>query len=269
MNGKCRFCNKEGNGQSFDDWVRPTFLDHDKLVPGDIICDDCAFWFEERSVLLAQKMGKGKPQIMRNYSHFIVNGEWIPLSKADKVKIAELLTSVPFPELAAIAESGQKHIVFRATRNPPGSKSGWVQFEEQSLFVEPGKLIVILDTVEELYTVFNKTEIGNGSYSPFRVDKFGLERWAKFESMVREWRGSLLFNLALFLAQRRDKYNDGCGTEGEVSRDDIDCIQGNGHRVQDKVSEEHLGTGNECDSGCKVERKSSPVYTQAMFNLEV
>jgi hypothetical protein len=36
----------------------------------------------------------------------------------------ELLTTFPFPELAAIAESGQKHIIFRAPRNPAGQASG-------------------------------------------------------------------------------------------------------------------------------------------------
>lgn len=120
----CRFCGKPGKGEDFQKWVKPTFTNHDKLLPGEIVCNDCLFWFEESSQELADRTDKDKPQRMRNYSHFIVGGEWHPLSKGDKAGMIELLTSVPFPELAAIAESGQKHIVFRATRNVPGSAAG-------------------------------------------------------------------------------------------------------------------------------------------------
>lgn len=121
---RCRFCGGNGEGIQFQDWVKPTFTDRDKLLPGEIVCNACLFWFEEASQELANITGKDKPQRMRNYSHFVVNGEWIPLSKGDKARMVELLTSEPFPELAAIADSGQKHIVFRARRNPQGSKAG-------------------------------------------------------------------------------------------------------------------------------------------------
>jgi len=85
--GICRVCGDYGNGIPFSDWVRPTFTDWDKILPGDIFCQACQFCFEEQSELLAQLVGKEKPQRMRNYSHFVVDGEWIPLSKGDKAKM--------------------------------------------------------------------------------------------------------------------------------------------------------------------------------------
>jgi hypothetical protein len=204
----CRFCGCEADGRPFNDWVRPTFTDHDKLLPGDIVCRDCLFWFDEKSELLAEIVGKDKPQRMRNYSHFIVDGEWLPLSKASKREMATLLLGTPFPQLAAIAESGQKHIAFRATWNPPRATAGWVQFEEQRLFVYPPELAQLLDTVETLHASFSKAEIGTGNYKQYRIRKFCLEEWRRLESRIAQVRGSLLFKLALFLAQKKEEKDD-------------------------------------------------------------
>lgn len=179
MTGVCRFCGKESEGQPFEKWVKDTFTDHDKLKPGDIICDDCSFWFEEGSFVLAQKVGKDKPQRMRNYSQFIVNSEWTPLSKGDKPRMIEILLGESFPELAAIADSGQKHIVFRATRNPQGSKAGWVQFEEQRLWVIPQELKSLIDTIEAGLLIFSKSEIESGNYLPHRIIQFSLKKMAR------------------------------------------------------------------------------------------
>ncbi len=201
--GICRVCGAEStSGTPFEKWIRPTFTDHDKLVAGDIICDDCLFWFDERSEVLARRMGKDKPQRMRNYSHFVVDGEWIPLSKSDKAHMIELLLDEPFPELAAIAESGQKHIVFRAPRNPKGARAGWIQFEEQSLFLNPDELAGLLRAIESLYARFSKSDIQTGRYAQHAVRAFGLEAWYALEQQIAPWRGSLLFRLALFLAQK-------------------------------------------------------------------
>lgn len=206
--GTCRFCHNESTGILFSNWARPTFTDHDKLGPGDIICRDCLFWFDEKSELLAEIVGKDKPQRMRNYSHFVVGGEWLPLSKANKAEMTAFFLGTPFPTMAAIAESGQKHIAFRAICNPPGSTAGWVQFEEQRLFVRPAELRQVLDTIEDLYVSFSKSEIEAGRYSQHRIRKFGLERWQSLESQLSSIRDSLLFKLALFLAQKRKGDND-------------------------------------------------------------
>lgn len=210
----CRFCGSDGTGILFAAWVKPTFTDHDKLWPGDFVCQDCLFWLDEASVVLQARMGKERPQRMRNYSHFVVNGEWIPLSKGDKARMRDLLLTFPFPEMAAVAESGQKHIVFRARRNPPGQTAGWVQFEEHSLWLEPSEMKAILATVEELYQGFSKTEIASGRYAPSRILKFGLAEWQKQEQQIGRQRGSLLLQLALFLAQKKGDNGDGNTQDG-------------------------------------------------------
>jgi hypothetical protein len=200
----CCFCAANKTGRSFQDWVKPTFTDFDKLLPGDVICDDCLFWFDESSVELAEKVGKDKPQRMRNYSHFIVDREWIPLSKGQKKEMASLLLIQPFPELAAIAESGQKHIVFRARRNS-SVEAGWVQFEEQSIWVTPQRLKSIIDTIQSLMIVFSKSEIELEAYRPYRIMNFGIQQWQDLEQKIKDCRGSSLFKLSLFLSQKLEE----------------------------------------------------------------
>jgi len=198
----CRICGEWGEGERFDDWVRPTFTDWDKLQPGDGICQTCLFWFDEQSEELAQRVEKDKKQRMRNYSHFLVGNEWIPLSKSDKPRMKALLFRSPFPTLAVIADSGQKHIIFRARQNFPDATAGWVQFEEAAVYVRPSELAALLDTIEQLYVVFSKSEIKTGNYAQHRIRKFGLERWHDLESAISVKRGGGLFQLALFLAQK-------------------------------------------------------------------
>lgn len=245
----CVFCGMEKEGTSFNDWVKPTFTDHDKLQDGSIVCDDCLFWFDERSEKLARIIGKDKPQRMRNYSHFVVGGEWTPLSKGDKVKMQALLLDDSFPELAVIAESGQKHIVFRARRNLPGGTSGWIQFEEQSLFVVPGELKQLLDIIEQLYVGFSKTEIETGNYKGYRVVKFGLKCWQALEADLRDKRGSLLFRLTIFLAQKGEL--DGQRKNAAASCQSVDGdLARRTERVQEPVSPHDLAAvRGQCEGG--------------------
>lgn len=261
MNGVCRFCGQQNEGNDFHKWVKSTFTDHDKLLPGSIICNDCLFWFEEKSTELAAKMDKNKPQRMRNYSHFIINETWTPLSKGDKSTMTKLLLSTPFPELAAIAESGQKHIVFRATRNPQGGKAGWVQFEEQSLWLEPDDLRQTLDAVEPALSTFSKGEIESGNYLPHRIMAYGLDAWQELEAIVKLLRGGLFFNLAIFLAQKRED-ND---NEGDSSRLAGNRVAGNRQRIQKSLSADDLGAIREHREGGSVHQQSRQVHQLGLF----
>jgi hypothetical protein len=233
---------------SFDDWVKESFTDWDKLLPGDSICSDCLFWFDEASEALMQRVGKDKPQKMRNYSHFIVNGDWIPCSKADKARMKALLTGTPFPELAVVAVSGQKHLVFRARWNPPGGKAGWIQFEELSFGVDSQILSYWLVRLEDALGVFSKGELESGHYQPFHIMKYGLQDWQALEAALKPQRGSPLLALAIFLAQRRSKDDDEPNdvdngrSEAESGNPADDHLAGHSGRLQEPLSADDLGT---------------------------
>jgi hypothetical protein len=220
--GICRICGEAGSGLPFPTWVRNTFTDWDKILPGEVICLPCQFAFSEANLLLAARVGKGKPQRMRNYSHFVIGGEWIPLSKSDKARMVEILRS-GF-EVAVIADSGQKHIIFRAA-------PGVVQFEEQRVR-DVDAALALLDPVQALYVGFSKTEIETGRYMQHRIIKFGLLEWDRLERKVRPFRGSGIFSLALFLAQKGDS-DDGDAREGGGPPDSN--MEGGASRLQESL----------------------------------
>lgn len=262
MQGKCRFCGQASEGVAFEKWVKPKFTDFDKLQGGEIACNACLFFFDEASVELAERMGKEKPQRMRNYSHFIVNGEWTPLSKGNKARMRELLLGDVFPELAAIADSGQKHIVFRATRNPAGGKAGWVQFEEQRLYLIPNDLRDLLAQVEELYTEFSKDEIESGDYAGHRILKFGMDRWLELENKIKAMRGKPIFSLALFLAQRsddeeRDQESGSGVADGDMARD--------ASRLQEPLSNDNMDAVRKPSKKRGVHKQSGEIHQSALF----
>ncbi|MEM4234810.1 MAG: hypothetical protein QXU75_06650 [Candidatus Methanomethylicaceae archaeon] len=251
---------------AFNEWVKPTFTDFDKLLPGEVVCDDCLFYFDESSEELARRVGKEKPQRMRNYSHFVVDGQWYPLSKADKEVMKRFLLEGNFPELAAIAESGQKHIVFRAMRNPIGQESGWVQFEEQRVFVERAELRYVLDRVEELYEMFSKDEIAGGQYNAYRIQRFGIDRWHALEGEIKRWRGKPLFYLALFLAQRSEE--DGHTESERASRNYPDRhLAGDTQRLQEPLSGDNLGSIRESGQERGLYQQPAEIHQYTLFEI--
>lgn len=230
--GECRTCGEHGVGMTFREWVRDTFTDHDKLKPGDIICNACQFCFTDQNDALAAQLGKPGTQRTRNYSHFVVGGLWVPLSKGDKTRMREMLYSSP--DVAIIATSGQKHIIFRA-------QPGWWQIEEARSRPFPDQLRKLLVEVEALYHGgISKTEIESGRYNHKRIMDFGLDGWRHHESAIKPARGSLLLQLAVFLAQRPDEDEENDGTSADSGQPALAGVEGNTGRVQGQVRPKHL-----------------------------
>ena len=264
MIGVCRICGKMGEGEAFSSWVKDTFTNYDLLHPGEIICGGCLFWFDQRSTELQTRIGKEKPQKMQNYSHFIKAGLWTPVSKGNKALIRELLVTPPFPELAAIADSGQKHLAFRARRNPAGQTAGWVQFEEAPIYVEPDKLLALLTVVEALYTLFSKGEIATGQYYPARILRFGVDRWYGLEQCIKPVRSTGLFQLALYLAQRSDDDRD---TAGNGSNPAKDHLAGDTGRLQEPLPHDDMGSVRERNPGGELHQQPGEIHQLDLFSL--
>lgn len=265
MTTTCRICGNPGEGRPFDEWVSDTFTNWDMLYPGEIICDGCYFWFDQRSEALTRATGKEKLQRMQNYSHFIKSAEWTPLGKGEKARMKALLLEPPFPELAAIAVSGQKHLAFRARRNSPGGRSGWVQFEEQALFVDPEELGELLGIIEELYTIFSKDEIGSGTYSPNRIMRFGLDRWRALDERLRPVRPTVLFQLALFLAQRSEEDNDGRSDKRPGSHAAQVHLAGDPAGLQEPLPDDDLDAVRERNPGRGLHQQPGEISQLSLF----
>lgn len=203
--GICRLCGDTGEGIPFDAWIKDTFTNHDLLRPGEIICDGCQFCTDTKSQTLTEVTGRDKLQRMTNYSHFVVDAVWYPYHKGQKPEILTALRSKP--TAAVIAVSGQKHLCFRA-------RPGWWQVEEQCMLPDLPRLEHCLTHVNDLYRVFNKTEIETGNYSINRMVKYtneyGPTALLDAQQALVSHRGALVFELAVFLAQREEERdNDG------------------------------------------------------------
>ncbi len=257
----CRLCGGDKPGAPFTDWVKDTFTDFDRLLPGDTVCGDCLFWLDEKSTELMRRAGKDKPQKMRNYSHFVKGGEWTPYSKGDKAGMRSMLLTPPFPELAAIADSGQKHIVFKARRNAPGQSAGWVLLEEMPIWVEPDRLRGMLTLLDEMLSVFSKGEIADISYYPYRILQYGMGKWLASEAQVSLWRGSALFALALFLAHGEKDER----TSKESGASDGDSVDGDTGGLQEPISHDHLGAVRARDQKRSLHQQPDQIHRQAVL----
>lgn len=194
--GRCAVCGIDGVGVPFDEWLSDTFTDLDKLVHGGTIaCHACQLCSGNGLVMLADRVGKDKPQKFRNYSHIVHNGIWYPLSKGQKGAMRDLL--VQSPEVVLIAISGQKHLFYRSV---PGR---W-QVEEQSMIPDVPTLRMLLDLVTPMLQVFSKAELETGRYDQRRIIMYGIDAWRQAEQVFRSHRGTLIYDLALFLAQKEE-----------------------------------------------------------------
>ena len=121
-----------------------------------------------------------------------------------RAEIRELLLEPPEPPFVlCIAVSGQKHLHFRS--QVAYSRDGYpVQMEETRVCVERLVLRQWLEKIEMLYTVFSKDEIRTGRYSQNRIKEFGLLRFQAVEAMIAPSRGTRLFDLAVFVAQKTE-----------------------------------------------------------------
>ena len=254
--GICRICGEMGRGMAFDGWVRETFMDWDKIQPGTIICQACQFACTDDSLPLGLRLGTGKAQRMRNYSHFVIGGEWRPISKGDKRGMAAILLHQA-PELAVIALSGQKHLIFRAA-------PGWWQIEEQAARPFPAQLAGALLVVESLYNGgFAKAEIETGRYSQTRILAFGLVEWRQREALVRTLRGSLTLSLALFLAQKEEA--DGSLRDGDGPADT--ALAGHPGGVQKPLPGQNLAAVRGQHQERRVHGDAQPVRQQSLFEI--
>ena len=208
VEGRCWLC----GGELFlptpvREWMRPTFTGFDVGVgPGESgqVCEACVWSTLGGGDELAAKVGKEKKQRFRNYSLFVAQGEWYALSKAHKPEMKELLLSpAGFPEVALVAESGQKHLAFRGRVNEAGQPAGWVLFERAHIWVIQDAFSWLLGLVEQLYNAgFSKASISTGAYK-FYPDS-DLSLWRECESTLSRYRGSGAFSLAVYLAQKEE-----------------------------------------------------------------
>lgn len=198
VQGTCRITGEQAKGVLFEKWVRDTFTDLGFLHPGNIISNEAMFCFEEGSEYLQQLTGKDKPQRFRNYSHFVVNGKWHIKDKGQKEDMLTLMLSAP--EICVIAESGQRHLLFK-------HKPGTWQLEDVTIQPDKERFAFMQTRIHALSEGFSNDEISSGQYQQHRIIKFGFKPWNTLENDLKPHRGSALFDLALFFSKIKYNYD--------------------------------------------------------------
>ena len=193
--GVCALCGVYGSGEPFARWVKSTFVDYDQLRHGGtVVCPACQYCTAEFAPGLGLLLGREREQRIRNYSHIITpDGAWHCLTPADKGRMFAMLTSTPCT--AVIALTGQKHLVLRAL-------PGWWQVETQRMLPDPEGLAFLMRHMQVLYEGCNKVEIETGNYTLRGIMRVGSERYKATEAAIRPKRGSLVFDLALWLLKK-------------------------------------------------------------------
>jgi CRISPR type IV-associated protein Csf1 len=189
----CWLCGGEitgGQGLPTKKAIRPTFTDHPyaRGQGSGSVCAGCAFCLSART--------------LRNYS-ILATGAGL-LQHPSRAEWREILCNPPEPPFVmCLAVSGQKHLSFKAPVNLDRDHFTAL-LEEREIFVMPDRIAQALVAVEALYAYFTKDEIATGRYSQHRIRECDIARWERLEAGVAEWRGRPLFDLALFVAQKKE-----------------------------------------------------------------
>lgn len=192
--GTCRILGVQSNGVNFDDWVKPTFTNYEFLYPGDIISNQAMYFFDEKNHDFTGRTGKDKQQKCRSYSHFLHEGVWHIMTKADLQKMSSLILSGC--EWVCVANSGQKHLVWLTQKNM------W-NFEGVQIEQDIELLSELIDTTNFMYTNgISKKMISGDDVNLKAIRDFGFDEWFELDQKLSKFRGSKIFDFAVFLTHR-------------------------------------------------------------------
>jgi hypothetical protein len=173
----------------------------------DHVCEACCYISSRLSAVPGRpaKEGKKLGGNFRNYSHLFDAARspaYANASKGEKPIVLEFLRAEHRGEwFAAIAESGQKHVLPWTPMNPPCAR-GRVLFEEAVVTLPPPAGWLMVDDMVALLTAgATKDEIERGDYGP-RAWSLARPQIDRFEHAWSGERGGGWFDLALWLSQR-------------------------------------------------------------------
>lgn len=144
------------------------------------MCRGCEITLDERMTI----PGKDKPQKFRNYSWHITKSKATHLTKANKPEIQRLLLAPPNePWAFAIAESGQKHLVYRTPANI-GVEPFLVRLEDEIVVYSPPQLLDRIDLCRTVVGLIGHKGANDPSISS--AIAMGYELAIKWDAVYRE-----------------------------------------------------------------------------------
>lgn len=205
LGNECWLCGGGGAEIPKYEFVKDTFTDHDKAKSpaSEFVCAACVWCAAESNEILTARLNAVKPQKIRGYSHIVKNGVWHVFSKSHKSEMRRIICEKTDDEwLAVIADSGQKHLVFRSQISI--ANTALVQFELQKVQFDISELDTLVSEIETAMQFgISKNAIERGEYVDIKTAfAFGVENIKKLERVVKPKRGTGLLALALWLSQK-------------------------------------------------------------------
>ena len=222
---RCYLCGEKVGavGQPTKERFGSTWTGHNTATAPDSqwLCPACSFCVSERAPAL------GRTIRMRSYSHLVVEDEqgrllWYVLSLKNRSAMRRILLKPPARAWLLVIvpnPTGASHILHRAQVNH-GDEQWAVMLGNTLVQSDSQTFASVLEPVEELVRGgFRRTssthngqvytgEIQHGMYDLKKINKFGVARWRALESAIAPHRGSTIFDLALFLAQKEIENED-------------------------------------------------------------
>ena len=186
--------------------VAKTFLDNRRChgAPG-AVCAACMAAMSKRQFTI-DGAGRAAPA---NLSHWGDDAGYCFGTKSDKARILGFLTTAKRGRwFAAIADSGQKHVLPFAQFNVGGGVTGIVSFETETVLVPPSAPTDAAQVTAMLNAGVSKTGILSGEYLPRQIMAAGVDVIDAFESWAKHQRGSGWFSLVVWLAQKGESLCD-------------------------------------------------------------
>ena len=220
--GNCYVCGGEvARGLPVSDWMSSSYTDQTRIAcpVADFVCESCGFVTSRLSPVPGRpaKEGKSFGGNYRNYSHLWEDGwsapscgedagsigGYVNASKGQKPLIREFLErNHEGAWFAAIADSGQEHVLPYTPLNRPG-RGGVVMFDD-ALVTVPADVSLVSTMVQLLTDGATKDEIERGDYRPVTWQRIGKDRLRDFERTHGRNRGHW-FALAIWIAQRDEE----------------------------------------------------------------
>lgn len=218
MSNLCYLC---GNPATKPLKLKDTFTSHSsaRVPTSDKMCDLCEWSINLRCWYFNPNKTKWGKLFSRNWSWLLQSGavvcptiggprtegkDTLPVVSdlSTRIQMRNWLINPPEPPFTiAIAESGQKHILFLAQEALDRDRFP-VQFELDILHLDRVEFIRLLSSYESLMALdFSKAEIDSGEYRSDRLMKC-LEQWSSLEPSIENLRGTRLLTLISHVAQK-------------------------------------------------------------------